>query len=135
MRTIEHLERIAREHRADRKILVCPNRGVGRELLRALALRGVGWVGFEITTPRSFALSISGDDLVARGRTPVDEFEEEALLDEALDEAVADDPGWTERLSQGIGFREAMANAIQALRLADVRPADLAAIPNERRRA
>jgi ATP-dependent helicase/nuclease subunit B len=136
MRLLEELERIARENRAERKILVCPNRGVGRELLRALAVRGMGWVGFEVMTPRSFAMSICGDDLAARGRTPVDEFGEEALLDEAIDEALAGDPGWTERLSQGIGFREAMANAVQALRLADVRPADLdvAALENERKR-
>ncbi|MGH7589727.1 MAG: PD-(D/E)XK nuclease family protein [Gemmatimonadota bacterium] len=134
MQIIEHLERIVREEPVARKILVCPNRGVGRELLRAVAVRGVGWAGFEITTPRSFALSISGDDLVGRGRSPMDDFEEEALLDEAIDEAVADDPDWTERLSQGIGFREAMANAVQALRLADVRSPDLAALENERKR-
>ena len=136
MRLLEELERIARRTPVERKVLVCPNRGVGRELLRALVVRGVGWVGLEITTPRSFGLSISGDDLAARGRTPMDEFEEEALLDEAIDEAVAGDPGWTERLSQGIGFRGAMANAIQALRLAEVRPSDLdvAALENERKR-
>lgn len=136
MRTIEHLERVARDHRAERKVLVCPNRGVGREVLRALAVKGVGWVGFEITTPRSFALALAGDDLAAGGRAPVDEFEEEALLDEAIDEAVATDAAWTERLSQGIGFRAAMANAIQALRLADVRPPDLrsAALENGRKR-
>ena len=136
MQLIEHLERIVREEPVARKILVCPNRGVGRELLRALAVRGVGWAGFEITTPRSFALSITGDDLVARGRSPMDEFEEEALLDEAIDEAVAGDAGWTERLSQGIGFREAMANAIQALRLAGLRASDLgtASLENDRKR-
>lgn len=136
MQLIEHLERIAREEPVSRKILVCPNRGVGRELLRALAVRGVGWVGFEIATPRSLALSLSGDELAAGGRASMDEFEEEALLDEAIDEAVAGDPGWTERLSQGIGFREAMANAIQALRLAEVRPTGLeaAALENERKR-
>ncbi|HET6342691.1 MAG TPA: PD-(D/E)XK nuclease family protein [Gemmatimonadota bacterium] len=135
MKLIEHLERILREEPVARKILVCPNRGVGRELLRALAVRGVGWIGFEITTPRAFALSISGDDLAALGRAPMDEFEEEALLDEAIDEAVEGDPDWTERLSRGIGFREAMANAVQALRLADVRPPDLeaAALENERK--
>ncbi|HKY59819.1 MAG TPA: PD-(D/E)XK nuclease family protein, partial [Gemmatimonadota bacterium] len=136
MKLIEHLERIARGEPVGRKVLVCPNRGVGRELLRALAVRGVGWIGFEITTPRSFAQSIAGDALAAQGRTPMDEFEEEALLDEAIDEAVTGDAGWTERLSQGIGFRQAMANAIQALRLADVRPSDLsgAALESGRKR-
>ncbi|MGH7544345.1 MAG: PD-(D/E)XK nuclease family protein, partial [Gemmatimonadota bacterium] len=70
------------------------------------------------------------------GCTALDEFEEEALLDEAIDEAVAGGGGWFDRLSQGIGFREAMANAIQALRLAGVQPSDLGVAPleNERKR-
>ncbi|MGH7570339.1 MAG: PD-(D/E)XK nuclease family protein [Gemmatimonadota bacterium] len=136
MRLLETLLRIDRDHPAQRKVLVGPNRGVGRELLRALAVRGAGWIGFEVTTPRSLALSISADDLAASGRAPLDEFEEGALLDEAIDEAVAGGGGWIERLSQGVGFREAMANAIQALRLAGVRPSDLEAgrLENERKR-
>ncbi|MGH7556322.1 MAG: PD-(D/E)XK nuclease family protein [Gemmatimonadota bacterium] len=136
MHLLDTLERIAREHPVERKILVCPNRGVGRELLRALAVRGVGWIGFDVTTPRSLALSISADNLAASGHAPLDEFEEEALLDEAIDEAVAGGSGWIERLSQGIGFREAMANAIQALRLAGVQLSDLEAgrLENERKR-
>ncbi len=126
MRMIEHLERISREQAPERKVLVCPNRGVGRELLRALAVRRVGWIGFEVATPRSYALSVAADGLAARGFSPMDDFEEAGLLDEALAETFGDESAPLGRLSQGVGFREAMANAVQALRLAGVEPSALA---------
>ena len=43
-------------HPFDRKLLVCRRPAEGRELLRALAAAGVGWVGWEPVTLRSIAL-------------------------------------------------------------------------------
>ena len=51
-RLVEALDRLARERPLDRKLVVAPTFGGGRELLRRLALEGSGWIGFEVTTDR-----------------------------------------------------------------------------------
>ncbi|HUE77412.1 MAG TPA: PD-(D/E)XK nuclease family protein [Longimicrobiales bacterium] len=104
----------------DRKLLVCPSMGVGRELLRALASRGRSWVGWEITTPRRLALDLAGGSL-SRGAAVADEFDEEAAVDAALDDVVSGetDPSLRE-LAEAPGFRRAVANAIGAVRLAGI---------------
>jgi ATP-dependent helicase/nuclease subunit B len=121
MRTIEHLERIARDHRAERKVLVCPNRGVGRELLRALAVKGVGWVGFEVTTPAELAVELTAMDLAKDGRA-ADDFQRRGILDRAIDATLLNGRGESRLadLVDGVGFRDALANAVDALRLAGI---------------
>ena len=58
-RLVEALLRVARDRPLERKILVAPTFGGGRELLRRLARAGRGWVGFEVTTPRLLALRLA----------------------------------------------------------------------------
>ena len=53
---IHALDRIATEHPLERKVLVAPARGAGRELLRTLARMRGGWTGFEVTTVRPLAM-------------------------------------------------------------------------------
>ena len=99
--------------------MVSPTFGGGRELLRRLALEGNGWVGFEVTTPRPLALRVAGHVLDERGLAPLDAFDQQALLDEAMDAALAGPVARRFReLSEGVGFREAVHNAVTALRLA-----------------
>ncbi len=106
-------------------MVVGPNRGVGRELLRRLALAGPGWVGFDHATPASLAHDLAAPSLAADGLAGVDEIERRAIVDEALDAAL--DPGHSmAELADGVGFRDAVANAVEALRLAGLRPDDVA---------
>lgn len=109
-----------------RRIVVAPNRGVGRERLRARALTS-GWLGWEHATPISLAEDLAALGLARDGLTLVDELEQRAILDEALDRALAgsDDPAGLAELKEGVGFREAVANAVEALRLAGVDPPGL----------
>lgn len=104
-----------------RVLLVGKTRGEGRELLRCLSLRGVSWLGVEPTTLRPLALEIAGPALAEEGLVTLDEFGEAALLDEALDRALEGRGGaeWA-LLSEGIGFREAVAGTVSALRLAGI---------------
>jgi ATP-dependent helicase/nuclease subunit B len=105
----------------ERVLLVGRTRGEGRELLRQLALRGVGWVGAEPTTLRPLAMEIVAPELAKQGASPLDEFEEAALVDEALDRALAGRDGEPWRaLSEGVGFREAVVGTVSALRLGGV---------------
>src|SRR3970282_2085634 len=111
MRLIESLERIAREHPLERKVLVCPNRGVGRELLRALAVKGVGWVGFEVTTPAELAVELTAMDIAKDGRA-ADDFQRRGILDRAIDATLLNGRGESRLadLVDGVGFRDALAN-------------------------
>ncbi len=116
---LRSLATLNRRYPLERKLLVAPNAGVGRELLRRLARSVDGWVGFEVTTVRPLALRIARDALDRAGLQVLDAFEEQALLDEALDEALpgADGSGRLRELAEGVGFREAVHDAVKALRL------------------
>lgn len=113
-----------------RRLLVGRSRGEGRELLRALALRGLAWVGLEPTTLRPLALEVAGEELAASGARVLDDLEQEALVEASLDGALkvlAGSP-W-EALAEGVGFREAVASTVASLRLAGIRSGRLAASP------
>ena len=114
----------ARTERGARTLLVAPTRGQGREILRALVRQTGGWLGLEVTTVRPVALELVGAELVSQGLTLLDEFAEQALLDELLDETLAVSGGATdlEDLAEGVGFRRAVREAVSALRLAGVEP-------------
>lgn len=121
---IRALDRIAEEHLLERKVVIAAARGAGRELLRTLARMRGGWTGFIVETPRPLALHIATHALAERGLRVMDEFEEEALVDEALDAVVAEGaPGAAfGPLAGGRGFRRAARGAVQGLRLAGVSP-------------
>ncbi len=123
LRLVEALARVVRERPVERKLLVAPTFGAGRELLRQLARRGRGWVGFDVTTPRPLALRLARPAMAVEGLQPIDAFDRQALLDEALDGALGSgaDAGLGE-LSEGVGFREAVHSSVVALRLAGIGP-------------
>ena len=107
---------------------VAPTFGGGRELLRALARGGRGWIGFEVSTPRPLALKLARPALAAGGLQPLDPFEQQAFLDDAMDGAMAGgSDGGLGELAEGVGFREAVHGSITALRLAGVPPSRLRA--------
>ena len=127
---VRSLARISARHPLDRKVIVCRTGGEGRELLRQLALRAGSWVGFEATTTRTLAITVAGPALAARAIRLTDPFDEEGLLDEAIDEVLLGG-GEDEhaRLARGVGMRRALARAVTPLRLAGVRAGKLAGAP------
>jgi hypothetical protein len=129
------LLRAARERPLDRRLVVAPTFGAGRELLRQVARAGHGWVGFEVTTPRPLSLRIARPAMAAEGLQLLDPFGQQAYLDEALDGALASGPdaGFGE-LSEGVGFREAVHGSVTGLRLAGVTPRDVRSAPFRDRR-
>lgn len=108
----------ARAHPLARKLLVCRRHGEGLELLRALAVAGVPWIGFEATTPKRLALELLDADQSIGGAL-LDEFDEQALIDSAIDDVLhaSGDASRYATLAEGVGLRRALAHAIQALRL------------------
>src|SRR5688572_28499048 len=114
-----------------RTLLVAPTRGEGREILRALARHRGGWLGLEVTTVRPLGLDLVGADLAARGLVLLDEFAEQALVDELLDEALeaTDGAARLRELAEGVGFRAAVREAVGALRLAGVDARRVASAP------
>ena len=99
------------------------SRTEGRELLRQLALRGQSWAGIEVTTLRPLALGIAADCMAAEGVRVVDEFEEQAMVEQAIDEVVRSRPKTTfDGLANRVGFRDAVRRSVSALRRAGVRP-------------
>ena len=124
-RLVDSLASASRRHKLARKLLVAPSHAAGRELLRRLALVGAGWVGFEVVTPQRLAQKLAQPELEEAGLDVMDRFEQQALLDRALDSALAAEEGVLGELSEGVGFRERVHGAILALRLAGVGPRDL----------
>ena len=122
---VESLARVAKRHRVARKLVVSPNIAAGRELLRRFSLTEGGWIGFEVTTPRPLALRLARASMERSGLSVLDGFDEQSLLDQALDSAVAvGGRGWR-ALSEGVGFREKVHEAVIALRLAGIGPQEL----------
>lgn len=127
---LRHLDAATGEHPLDRKLLVCSSMGQGRELLRALARHGRSWVGWEITTPRRLALELVGPELAEEGLGVADGFAEQAAVDVSTDLALGD-PAMAplRELGDAPGFRQAVLNTVEALRLAGVEPARLRESP------
>jgi ATP-dependent helicase/nuclease subunit B len=117
---VASLAREARRHPVGRKVLVTPTMGGGRELLRRLALERGGWVGFEVATPRPLALRVASAAMSRRAVTALDPFEQQAFLDDALDAALLGARGVWAELSESVGFRERVHEAVLALRLAGI---------------
>ncbi len=106
----------------DRKLLVSASMGEGREILRALASRR-SWIGWEVTTLRRLATARVVPELAAEGLAVADAYEEEAAVDVALDAALErPDLAALHELGEAPGFRQAVMNAVAALRLAAVEP-------------
>ncbi len=120
---LESLEVAARRYPRDRKIIVGRTRGEAHELIRQLARRRGSWIGFEVSTVRPLAMELAGPLLAEGGIRPLDEFEEQALLDEAIDRVlVPDPPERFARLVDSVGFRERLRQSVRTLRLAGVGP-------------
>lgn len=124
-RLVDSLARVARRGPITRTLVVAPNMAAGRELLRRLSLVGEGWIGFEVTTPSRLAQRLAEVGLERSGAGVLDAFDHQALLDEALDSALAAEKVGLSELSEGVGFREKVHGAVNALRMADVAPREL----------
>ena len=123
---VAELARIARETGRGRKILVARTRGEGKELLRQVALRGQSWVGFEVETVRPLAMRYAANPLAATGTRVMDEFDEQAMIEEAIDETLAAGRGDGSfarfaGLAEKVGFRDAVRHSVTALRLGGIR--------------
>jgi ATP-dependent helicase/nuclease subunit B len=129
-RLLTSLSQAATERAHVRTLVVASTRGEGRELLRALARTRGAWVGLVATTPRPVALEIAGAALASEGRRLLDDLDEQALLDEMLDESL-EEGRWAHlrELAEGVGFRRAARDAVSALRLAGVDPARVRRAP------
>ena len=118
---VRELERIARESGRSRKVLIARTRGEGKELLRQVALRGRSWIGFEVNTLRPLATKYVAQKLSGAGRRVVDAFDEHALVERAIDEALRDGQGFRfPTLREKIGFRDAVRHSVTALRLGGI---------------
>lgn len=124
-RLVDSLARVSERDRVGRKLLLAPNMAAGRELLRRLTLARGGWIGFEVTTPSRLAYRLAEAGLERSRSTVLDAFDHQALLDEALDSALAAEKAGLGELSEGVGFREKVHGAVNALRLAGIGPKDL----------
>lgn len=103
-----------------RRLLVVPRMAVGRELLRALTLSGVDWVGWDVATPVRLAGDIVAGSLSVDGLTLADAYEAAALLDRAVDAALAGADGNLAALLDAPGLRRAIAKSVYALRVGGV---------------
>jgi ATP-dependent helicase/nuclease subunit B len=119
-RLLQALADEAATHPFERKVLVCRRTGIGREVLRALSAAGVPWINFEVTTPVRLAQQLVAPDLAMAGLRVADEFDELTHFDAAMDTVLERSTGRLAELAQSVGLRQAIARAVQTLRLAGV---------------
>jgi hypothetical protein len=125
--TLGALAAAAAEYPFERKLIVCRRAGIGRELLRALPVHGVPWIGFEVSTPLQLAQELAAPELTVQGLTVLDEFDEIAFVDAAMDRVLTGD-GRLAVLAEGSGLRRAVAASVRSLRLAGITAADVAEV-------
>ncbi|HEX6535263.1 MAG TPA: PD-(D/E)XK nuclease family protein [Gemmatimonadaceae bacterium] len=124
---LRSLEAATRAHPTDRKRLVAPDVNHGRELLVTLARSIGGWVGWEATNLRGIAEELAFVPLAERGVRAASDVEIAALVNRALDRALAGArvSDRFARLERGLGFRGALRDAILELRAAGARADDV----------
>ncbi len=110
------LAALAAEHPFVRKRIVAATLGEGREVLRALVRETGGWLGYEVVTPWILAMEIASGTLADLGLHVADEFEQLALLDEAMDGVIGSAPRFGAALAEGPGLRQALAEAVREMR-------------------
>lgn len=121
--TLDALALHARSVGLERTLLVAHAAGAGREILHALGRTLGVWGGFEVITLRPLALELALPRLAQEGLTVLDEFQEEALLDEVLDRVLEREEGAPYReLAGAAGFRRGVRDALSALSLAGIGP-------------
>ncbi|HEX6939661.1 MAG TPA: PD-(D/E)XK nuclease family protein [Longimicrobiales bacterium] len=115
-RLLLELAAATREDPTGRKLLVCPRPAEGRELLHALALAGVPWAGWEVTSLRQLAHEVVAIDVARAGWRVADEFDRMALVDDAIDAVVRRGEAGPFGTEAGAGFRDALRRSIETLR-------------------
>lgn len=88
----------------------------GREYLRQVALRGRSWAGFEVATVRPLALEHALPRILAEGARVADSFQEQAAVEAAIDEAMAQGGRRFADLVDKVGFRDAVRRSVGTLR-------------------
>lgn len=114
---VRELDVLARQG-LGRRVLVARTQGEGREVLGQLARRGCSWVGFEATTPLPLASRVLDRAGATGAKRPVDEFEEQRLLEQALDDVIREAGGRWRELADKVGFRSAARSSVKEVRLA-----------------
>lgn len=124
---VEELSRVSRDLTHERKLLVGQSLAQGRELLRATAMSGAAWLGWEWTTPAKLALQLILPELVRAGERQADDFDLMATADTAVD-AVEErgEAGPFAGTTGGGGYRDAIRRTLASLRAGGVSPALLA---------
>jgi len=119
---VRALQHIGAAHLTERKILVAPSINWARELLRQLARRDGGWVGWEPMTLRDIADDIAFLSLSEAGKHAGTDVAISALVGDALDQAVEEHrlSSRAGELAASSGFRRALKDAVLELRFAGI---------------
>ncbi|CAN5842705.1 hypothetical protein BH23GEM3_BH23GEM3_05810 [soil metagenome] len=118
LRTLEH---VTREHPFQRKLLIARTPAEGRELLHALSAADVPWIGWKVTTLRQLATELAAAPLAQAGLRLADDFDVQALVDEAIDALNERNELGPLGQRRGVaGVRDAIRSAVGTLRGAGI---------------
>jgi len=125
-RTVEFLSRFCREHRLDKKYLICPSYKVGRQIGESLAKEGENWVNLHFMTLSALAQQIVGAELSRTGMRLLSKprafFLVEKIFRRLKNEAELDYFG---KIEATTGIVRALENSIFELRMAGLKSRDL----------
>ena len=131
-RLVASLAAFCREHPLDEKILVAPDRIVGRQITDAVArlLSPGGWVNLHVETVGSLAHAIAGPEIAAERRTSLSRAQRVAIVEKICAEAL-DDGAYFGALRRSAGFHRVLSRTIDELRSSGIDPAILRKGPLE----
>lgn len=105
----------------DRKVLLSGRPAEGRELLRALALSGRAWIGWEPWSLRQLAHAVIALDVAREGLRTADPFDVMALVDRAIDQVESTGGGGLFNGTVPGVYRDPIRRTVETLREAGVR--------------
>jgi len=126
-RLVGALAAFCREHPLGEKILVAPDRIVGRQLTDAVArlLAPGGWINLRVETVGTLAHSIVGPDLAAEGRRTLSRAQRVAVVEKICGEVLSDE-SYFGGLRRSPGFHRALSRTIDEIRASGIDPSAIA---------
>jgi RecB family exonuclease len=120
---VEKIASFCREHPLEEKILVVPNRIVGRQITDSVAqaLAPGGWINLAAETIGSFAHAVVGETIAGENRKKLSRAQQLAIVEKICKETLGDD-SYFGPLRASPGFHRTLSRTIEEMRTAAIDP-------------
>jgi ATP-dependent helicase/nuclease subunit B len=124
----DNLAAFCRAHPREEKILVAPNRIVGRQITDSVtrALAPGGWINLRVETVGGLAQSVAGAEIAAEGRSSLSRAQQLAIIEKVCLDSLGDG-SYFAGLRSSPGFHRVLSRVLDELRRNGIDPGSLSA--------